>query len=60
MASQAFDKIIKENLTASFLNLLKELLGLELTETIRLEGLKHTSLRREVDFLAKAKTVQGE
>lgn len=34
MASQAFDKIIKENLTASFLNLLKELLGLELTETI--------------------------
>ncbi|MEM8901001.1 MAG: Rpn family recombination-promoting nuclease/putative transposase [Bacteroidota bacterium] len=60
MAGQAFDKIIKENLTASFLNLLKDLLGLELSETIPLEGLKHTSLRREVDFLAKAKTIQGE
>ncbi len=60
MAGQAFDKIIKENLTASFLNLLKDLLGLELSETIPLEGLKHTSLRREVDFLAKARTIQGE
>lgn len=56
MSSGAFDKIIKENLTDSFLTLLQLHLNIHVIEAERLPALKQTTIEREVDFLAKVKT----
>ena len=58
MESQGFDKIIKENLTDSFLNLLLAQINIDATiiSSEVLPALQHTTLKREVDFLARVKT----
>lgn len=60
MSSGEFDKIIKENLTDSFLSLLNTYLGIHVIETVRLPALKQTTIEREVDFLAKVKTIDQQ
>ncbi|MEM9936736.1 MAG: hypothetical protein AAF824_24115 [Bacteroidota bacterium] len=60
MSSGEFDKIIKENLTDSFLSLLYLRLGIHVIETERLPALEQTTLQREVDFLARVKTTDQQ
>ncbi|MEM8898658.1 MAG: hypothetical protein AAGC85_11165, partial [Bacteroidota bacterium] len=60
MKGQPFDKIIKENLTASFFSLLRYHLNIDIAKAEILPPAQYSTLKREVDYLAKVKTTRGE
>ena len=57
---QAYDKILKENLEKAIPPLLSRYLGMQIIQNDYLEVALHSTIKREVDYLRKVKTQNGE